>query len=109
MYSCAPPCRKTSTYNYSPLHLTKDDPPSNWRTAINNLMEKEGVKIVNSDGSREKANNEEWNVGAGWHRELWSGGKAQGSAYIRSRDTVWDGEIRGFLGALRATKQNFIC
>ena len=85
----APPCTP----------LSKDDPPSSWKAAINEIKTKDGVKVMYSDGSRENGN-----TGAGWHGELRGRGMTEGSAYVGESTTVWDGEIRGVLGALRATR-----
>ena len=53
-----------------------------------------------SDGSREGDT-----TGAGWSGKTWGGGSVEGSAWVGDRATVWDGEIRGVLGALRGARQ----
>ncbi|KAF8469753.1 hypothetical protein BDZ91DRAFT_792501 [Kalaharituber pfeilii] len=77
------------------LKLGKEDAPAKWK-AISKAMG-DSVAIFR-DGSR----SEEGGVGGGWCWKQVVVGESEGSRWVGTEATVWDGEIAGMRGALEA-------
>ncbi|KAF8453405.1 hypothetical protein BDZ91DRAFT_853215 [Kalaharituber pfeilii] len=76
--------------------LCKEDAPAKWEKAIN---EAKGDSVaIFTDGSR----SEEGGVGGGWCWRQVVAGESEGSRWVGTKATVWDGEVSGMRGALEA-------
>ncbi|KAF8463325.1 hypothetical protein BDZ91DRAFT_796479 [Kalaharituber pfeilii] len=78
------------------LKLCKEDTPAKWEKAINEA--KSDSVAISTDGSR----SEEGGVGGGWCWRQVVAGESEGSRWVGTKATVWDGEVSGMKNAVEA-------